>query len=273
LLPRFEGRQLDAQESKVVADVERVGWSLMLIREEARQQKPGWAFTIGLFETYRHPEVVMFGLKEESRSSILNWIGRCVKGGKHFTAGAEHDWVLDGYPCWSRGVSKRWYRDLLGWAIWFYGGCDFPAVQCIWPDKQGVYPWQEQPPYPNPRPLLYEETATSARMFHYLSEQTLTQLDEWPFQCEPNTGVYVSRCVVEDGAPIVRVYHDKDGDWQFIGPVQDANQDGCKLGCFHCTVEREPSLRALASLPEGWMAWRESPSDMWQTGLTPESDE
>ena len=35
---------------------------------------PGWAFTIGLFENFRHPEVTIFGMNAESRHAILNWI-------------------------------------------------------------------------------------------------------------------------------------------------------------------------------------------------------
>lgn len=271
MLPRFEGRQLDTQETKVVSDVERVGWSVMLIRDEPEKNQPGWAFTIGLFESHGHPEVAIFGLKEESRVNILNWIGENVKKHKPFSAGREHDWVLDGHPCWSREVLKCWYDDLFGWAVWFYGGRDFPVVQCIWPTRDGMYPWQEQPPYSNPQPLLYEEDVPSARMFHYLSDASLELLD-WPFPCDPNTRVFVSRCVVEDRAAIVRAYHELDGDWQFIGPVDDPNEDGVKVSCFHCTVERDGTLRALAELPKGWMAWREKISDDWQTQLIPDSD-
>lgn len=35
--------------------------------------------------------------------------------------------------------------------------------------------------------------------------------------------------MVQDSAPIVRVVHELDGDWQFIGPVAGPEKDGCKL--------------------------------------------
>lgn len=96
-------------------------------------------------------------------------------------------------------------------------------------------------------------------MFHYLSLRT-----------EPRS--IRQLCAAEDRASIVRVWHDLDGDWQFIGPVEDPGQDGIKLSCFHCAVERDPTLRTLAKLPEGWMARREDVSDNWQIQLIPESD-
>jgi Domain of unknown function (DUF4262) len=94
---------------------------------------PGWAFTVGLFENFGHPEVTIFVMEPKTRDSILNWIGKNESEGKPFTADREHDWVLEQHNCWSRAVQKVWYRDLFGWAIWFYGGTDFPVVQCLWP--------------------------------------------------------------------------------------------------------------------------------------------
>ena len=91
--------------------------------------------TIGLFENFGHPEVVIFGMNPQVRHSILNWIGKNVQEGNPFAAGREHDWVLEGHNCWSRDVQKLWYKDLFGWAIWFYGGTEFPMVQCLWPAK------------------------------------------------------------------------------------------------------------------------------------------
>ena len=39
-------------------------------------------------------------------------------------------------------VSKRYYKDHLGWSRWFYCGDDFDYVQLIWMDRDGRFPWQ-----------------------------------------------------------------------------------------------------------------------------------
>ena len=267
MISRFEGVDLSEREQIVLGHVEGHGWNVTNIPSE--DGSPGWSFTIGLFENYGHPEVIIFGLSDQSRHAILNWIGDNVRDGKPFTAGVEHDWVLKGHNCWSREVDETWYKDLLGWAIWFYRGKNFPTVQCIWPSESGAYPWDPDAAFFAPQPLLYEHTLLSARMTHYASADQLNTV-EWPFADSIHLGVFVSRCVMEDSAPIVRVVHDWDGDWQFIGPVDDPDQDGCKLSCFHCVIEREPSLRSLAGLQRGWRAIRDEPGAEWKFELTEE---
>lgn len=260
MLARFQNRKLDEQELNVVSIVERYGWSVTNIREQ--DGAPGWSFTIGLFENFAHPEVTIFGMSSDSRQSILNWIGQNVRNGQPFTSGVEHDWVLEDRKCWSRDVQKLWYRDLFGWAIWFYGGTEFPVVQCLWPARDRTYPWQEESAFFVPQPLLYKSDLLGAHMIHYVEDARL-EATEWPFTQDPHQRVFVSRCVVEDNAPIVRVVHDAEGDWQFIGPVPDPDEDGCKLSCFHCVVEKDQSVRRLARLLPGWKATRNSRNEEW----------
>ena len=264
MLLRFKDRKLDANDRKFIKNVEKYGWTVMNIKDEPG--KTGWSYTVGLFEHYSHPEVIIFGMEVDNRHRILNWIGDNAKKGNTFTAETEHDWVLNNYNCWSKPVQKKWYCDLLGYARWFYRTQEeddnFPCVQAFWPDKHGHYPWQHEYGF-SVQPLLYESGLVGSGMMHYASDQALSEA-EWPFSCEPHTRTYVSRCVVEGGAPIVRVYHSHDGDWQFVGPVEDPNVDGCKISCFHCIVERDPSVKVLAGLPVGHCALRESPAHNWE---------
>jgi hypothetical protein len=269
MIERFQGRELDESERNVLNHVENYGWSVTIIREQ--NGSPGWAFTVGLFENFGHPEVTIFGMEPKTRHSILNWIAKNVSEGKPFTAEREHDWVLEQHNCWSRAVQKVWYRDLFGWAIWFYGGAEFPVVQCLWPSKDGTYPWQENSSFFTTQPLLFESDLISARMMHYVDDQKLTET-EWPFAEDPHKGVFVSRCVVEDNAPIMRVVHDREGDWQFIGPVDDPSVDGCKLSCFHCVVEKDHSIRLLARLLPGWQGSRNASAGDWSLGPQEEGE-
>ena len=74
MIERFQGRELDDGERKVIDQIELHGWNVTNIREQ--DGVPGWAFTIGLFENYGHPEVLIFGMAADNRHSILNWIGK-----------------------------------------------------------------------------------------------------------------------------------------------------------------------------------------------------
>src|SRR6266481_118144 len=249
MLSRFQNRKLKAEDKVFIAKVEKFGWMVTDIKDEPG--KPGWSYTTGLFEHYQHPEVIIFGLKPESRHSLLNWIGENAKKRTPFTAEQEHDWVLDNYKCWSKPVEKKWYYDLVGSSRWYYEDGDeldnFPCVQAIWPDKDGHYPWEPEYGYSD-QPLLYEPDLIAAGMMHFADNAELSAA-EWPFPCDPHTRIFVSRCVVEDGAPIVRVVHDHDGDWQFIGPVEDPDEDGGKISCFHCVIERDRQSKPLLHYP------------------------
>lgn len=84
----------------------------------------------------------------------------------------------------------------------------------------------------------------------------------WSFQEPVETGTFTTKQVLEDGYPILEIYHDHDGDWQFLcGTTTDF--DDLKLVCLGCMVERDSGLLDLADLPPGWCAVRASPGEPW----------
>lgn len=103
---------------------------------------PGWGYSIGLFERFKHPEVVVFGLEKDVSLGLLEIVLDNVRVGISYqTAGLYPD-LIEGVLCTFRSVEKSWYRPLLGRATRFYGGINFPVIQCVWPDNNQVFPWQ-----------------------------------------------------------------------------------------------------------------------------------
>jgi hypothetical protein len=51
--------------------------------------------------------------------------------------------LIEGYDCELRKVQKSQYHDFFGYALWFYGGNEFDALQIVWPDKSHRFPWDE----------------------------------------------------------------------------------------------------------------------------------
>jgi hypothetical protein len=86
---------------------------------------------------------------------------------------------------------------------------------------------------------------------------------DWPFADPPNTVSFTTVGVLKGERPIREVYHDDDGDWQFLCGTTQATED-LRIVCMGCAFEREPALRALADLPCGWMAIRDSDDTPWQ---------
>jgi hypothetical protein len=132
---------MNASEQKVLADVEKFGWHVILVPDDA--SGPGFAFTIGLFRTYRHPEVIVFGLPQALAHQLLNVIGNDVKSGTRVGAGDRSDKYLENASCAFLDFPLRGYEQFLGYARWFYEGDEFPALQCVWPDVAGHFPWED----------------------------------------------------------------------------------------------------------------------------------
>ncbi len=87
--------------------------------------------------------------------------------------------------------------------------------------------------------------------------------ESWPFSEPANTACYTNSRLLEQNLPVMRVFHDHDGEWQFLsGDIEEA--DECKLICFGCIYERSPDLAILNTLPPGWMAERNALDGTWE---------
>ena len=94
----------------------------------------------------------------------------------------------------------------------------------------------------------------------------------WPFADAVNTASFTTKHVLDGRKPVVEVYHDHDGDWQFLcGTTTDVAD--LKLVCLGCMLERDPSLADLADLPCGWSATRDGLRDNWKRDAFKDSDD
>jgi hypothetical protein len=87
--------------------------------------------------------------------------------------------------------------------------------------------------------------------------------NDWRFDDPPNAASLTTKFVL-DGSPILRVYHDYDGGWQFHGsPNHPATADVGRVVSLGCMVGGDPSLVQLHDLPHGWCATRRSVDAPW----------
>jgi hypothetical protein len=235
----------DASERRVIDDVARVGWHLVGIEDDS--QGPGFAYSVGLYHSFGQPEIVLFGLGETSRMfDIVNHVGEQMRQGGNFDDWYENDELVENSCCMFRHVEREIYPEYLGYAIWFYEGPEFPALQCVWPDPSGYYPW---------------EPGFSAELND--RQPALTQRIGWPFHAGKNRAVFTTRQVLEAGKPVVLVTHNADGDWQFLCGTTNKTEDA-RLVALETVAEKSPSIFELVDLPRGWQAIRESPDRPWQ---------
>jgi hypothetical protein len=119
--------------------IDQYGWWVGLIPSAG--EAPGFAYTIGLYEKFDHPEIIVFGLAPESMHEILNHCGDMIRGGERFEVGKSVSGVLDGYDVRFRAIAAETsYTEYLGYGCRHYGDRAFPVLQLVWPDKQHRFP-------------------------------------------------------------------------------------------------------------------------------------
>lgn len=84
----------------------------------------------------------------------------------------------------------------------------------------------------------------------------------WTFDQPPNAAAIVSRSIVMDGRPILFVVHvEDDHGWQFLEGFLHYSEP--LVLAMREAVDLDSSVLALADLPPGWCAWRESARHSW----------
>jgi hypothetical protein len=122
------GRELDAGDKQLLADVRGVGFHVLKV--PADDEGPAFAFTVGLHHRFGHPEVVVVGLDLDTAHSVLNRLGGAISDGNH----PDLDRLLEATTCTlvdPAGADVR--EQFLGYARWFYRSDDFPVRQLVWP--------------------------------------------------------------------------------------------------------------------------------------------
>jgi hypothetical protein len=89
----------------------------------------------------------------------------------------------------------------------------------------------------------------------------------WPFpggEFPEDLGAVVQRTVLDGRLPALVVAHADDGDWMVGDGVNDPNEPGATIAThMRHVVDRDPTVGALAELPPGSRADRESAAHPW----------
>ncbi len=242
----IESKQEAEDNIKVVNEnIENYGCHLTLI--EADNYLPPFVYSIGLYKKFGHPEIICFGLNTNVAASIINHACDLIKNGEILTTGKLYRGFLEGFPIQFVQVDKKYYQNYVGYAGWFYNQTfDFPLLQLVWTDKQNNFPWDKDfnPDWKFKQPLLDRNT-------------------DFKFYEERNLAVFTTKQAF-DGEPILYVYHNEDGDWQFHTSLEP-NLDDSMVVALEQMTKLDASINEIYYLQFGWRAWRDNKEGEWQT--------
>ena len=130
---------LSATKQKIIDDIKNYGWHVIKVLED--NSGPGFVYSIGFFETFNHPEIIIIGLNLDLSHNIINDIGDDIKRGTMFNPDKFYPNLIEGFECYFTQVDKGFYEEYVGQAQWYYEEKQFPLLQCIYPTTKGIYPW------------------------------------------------------------------------------------------------------------------------------------
>jgi len=261
---RFRESDLSETDARTVSNVETYGCQCVHVRPTCTNRADfGFSYTIGIFDTCGRPEVITVGLSVETAGYLLNESARRLRDGIDLTAGRHRD-IVGEVECEFRPVDPGWVKHVMNWAVWYYGGDDFPVLQAVYPDLENRFPGEPGFDKDFEQPLLQAEAPqTRIEKDFWASEDPESSLFDWKFHDSPHTMAFLSEAVHSGAEPVTYVSHDiEDGAWQFLGDSMTGGEDPV-ISCLHHPIDNDLSLSELADLPLGWYAERSGPHEPW----------
>jgi hypothetical protein len=258
---QFRARELDPPDERTISSIEEFGCSVVQVARSGFA--PGWSYTVGVFDTSGKPEIITAGLLEKTALFLLNEAARRLRDGVDLEHGRHREMVGE-VECEFRPVDQKWVKHLMGWALWYYNGPDFPVLQAVYPDRENRFPEDAHFDERFAQPLMQPNAPmTRVEEDFWASADPNSSLFDWKFPDPPHTRVFLSETVHHGTEGVTYVSHDaEDGAWQFLGPsMRDGG--GPVISCFHHPIDADPTLKELADLPLGWHAERSEPGAAW----------
>lgn len=144
--------------SLISHNIERFGLHVQAVFP-TDEGEPGWAYSIGLFHTYGHPELVTSGLPPRTAGQCFNEIGRRAAKGLKLADGSQLDDLLTSTVAF-KAIPPDLFGDEVGLATRFYGKVAYPLLQLVWQDVEHRFPWEQGYCDDPPQDLLFMRGGT-----------------------------------------------------------------------------------------------------------------
>jgi hypothetical protein len=129
-------------DQRTLENIARFGCSVLHIPEE--DDLPPFSFSVGITKSAAAPELIVIGLRQELAQILINDYHQRVQAGEVFRAGERYTGFLEGFEVALERVAESFYEEYLGYNLGFYAGPNFEVLQLIYPNTEGIWPWQPE---------------------------------------------------------------------------------------------------------------------------------
>lgn len=137
----LDNSQLNAAELAFMSKVRKHGWVSTHVFDPDRQI-PDFTYSTGFYAHTGFPEIIVFSLPEAVSRDILWDIYRDSRAGNAPMPLTKTAGIFGNQPAVFLPVKQAAYTKYLGFSRWFYDDNDFPCLQLVWPDREGLFPWE-----------------------------------------------------------------------------------------------------------------------------------
>ena len=234
-----------SDHENTISNIEKFGLTVIII--EATDYLPSFAYSIGLWQKFKHPEIISFGFTTETLHGIINNAADIVKDGAPIETGKDYTNIFETGKATFIKIDPLNISDYFGYAIDFYNTKDFPALQLVWTDRNNKFPWESG----------FEEE------FRY-KQPLLDRNAEFKYREPKNLATFTTRQWLQLQKPILRVVHDNNGDWQFL--TGDQMPEDIKIVALEQLILRDKTLNDVFNLDYGESADRDFVGGKWTRG-------
>lgn len=129
----------DDYDKKVQSAIDAHGWAVQAVAPATDDDGAPFAYTVGM--TVRSlPELLIYGLPSEVATVVLNAAGARMGEDGPLQDGQRLSGLIQNYDL---AVVDAVHTHDLAMARRFYGNDQVQAIQLVWPDQNGRYPWDE----------------------------------------------------------------------------------------------------------------------------------
>jgi hypothetical protein len=234
------------------ANIDKYGLQIIMVSGSGYTHS--FAYSIGLFDTYKQPEIICFGLPGKLGYEIINDVADFIKKGEVIKTYTNYGNIFKDSRAEFLPVDESNIDDYFGAALNYYDKIKFPAVQLVWTDRNDKFPWEED----------FEE-----KFLH--GQPLLDRNVDFKFREAKNLGVFTTKQWLDLDKPILRVLHEIDGDWQFL--TGDQMPDDITLVALEQMVNRDKTLNEVFDLDYGYSMDREFIGGEWTKTKLEDDDE
>ncbi len=127
---------------RVISDVREYDYHKVGVFSEDADE-PDFGYTVGLEHVLGHPEVLVIGLDIETEFAVIDNLVELIRSGSVFGDMIRTDLALEGVEACFRLLNKDLYSEYVQQAVNFYKTDEFSVLVLYWPDKDGLFPWEE----------------------------------------------------------------------------------------------------------------------------------